>query len=771
MRLVSLGLLAGMVAAHQVAELPPMVLGLALLPALLLLASSGWILRLAGAVAIGLLWAWFHAHLVLHPALDSALEGQDLVLDGTVRGLTEHRHDAIRFLFEPDARHAGVPARLRLSWYRTEASPVAGERWRLTVRLKRPSGFQNPGGFDYEGWLFQQRIGATGYVRARGVNERLAVDGCPLDCLRAELRARLTAAGGERRHFGIMLALALGDRSHIDPPAWDVLLRTGTNHLVAISGLHIGLVGGLVFWLLRALAARVPVLALYCAAPRWGAAGGLLAALAYAALAGFSIPTQRALIMLAVLFGAILLGRELRASTGLAAALLAVLLLDPTATLAPGFWLSFAAVAVLLYGFRGRLRPSDPERHPLARLVDRVGGWVRAQYLLALGLLPLTAFWFQRAALGAPLANLVAVPWVSLLVVPPVLLAALVAPVWPPFSGWLLGVVSAVFDPLWGLLAALAAADGQLWHRPAPGPLVLGLAAVGLAWLLLPRGMPGRLLGACLCLPLLLPAIDAPESGAAEVTLLDVGQGLAAVVRTRHHTLVFDTGPRFSRSFDAGDAVMVPYLRHRGVGGIDVLVVSHGDNDHRGGARSVLAQMPTQEVLASVPEEIAWPGARHCVAGEHWRWDGVDFEILHPSPDYRGSANNGSCVLRVSTGEQVVLFAGDIEAEAEWALVRAHGERLRSQVLVVPHHGSNTSSTAYFLDAVNPQVALVPAGYRNRFGFPKPEVLARYAAREVEVFDTAQSGALHFVLSAEGVSPVTAYREESRRFWHRGAGL
>lgn len=777
MRLFAIGLLIGTWLAHQPATLPSPFWAMLLPPALALLVIPRHrlqrrlrpVVRLGAGLAIGLLWSWLHAHLVLHPLLDPALEGQDLVLEGHVRGLTELRHDARRFLFEPLDAPSGVPERLRLSWYRSEAMPVAGERWRLTVRLKRPNGFQNPGGFDYEGWLFQQRVGATGYVRERGENRRLSVEGCPLDCLRAGLRARLTEAGGELPHFGILLALALGDRSRIDAASWDVLLRTGTNHLVAISGLHIGLVGGLAFWLLRLLAARWPALALRWPAPCWAAVGGLLAALVYAALAGFSIPTQRALIMLAVLFGAILLRRMVQASTGLALALVAVLLLDPTAVLAPGFWLSFAAVALLLFGFRGRLPPvAVPARTARAR--RQLGGWIRAQYLLAIGLLPFTTYWFQRASLGAPLANLVAVPWVSLLVVPPVLLATLMAPLSPLLAGWLLQLVSAVFEPLWQLLSLLAAQPLQLWHRPAPTPLVLLLAVAGSAWLLLPRGMPGRPLGLVLCLPLLFPVVERPAAGEAVVTLLDVGQGLAAVIETRQHLLVFDTGPRFSPDFDTGAAVVLPYLRHRGQGAVDTLVISHGDNDHRGGADSLLAQIPVGEVLASVPAAVS-PVARPCRAGQRWQWDGVDFAILHPTPRYRGSENNGSCVLQVSAGGRAVLLAADIEAEGEWALVHAHGDALRSDVLVVPHHGSNTSSTAYFLDAVQPSVALVPAGYRNRFGFPKPEVLARYAERGVLVHETARSGALQFTLSSTGPGPVVAHREQYRRFWHRRDGL
>ena len=761
MRMFSLGLLAGIMLAFEVTRLPSPVWLLALLPAVPFLFHRRAVVRLPAAVLVGMLWAWGYAHVLLSPGLNPSLEGVDLVLDGRVVGLVEARSHSIRFLFEPVNAPPGIPDRLRLNWYRTEARPVPGELWRFTLRLKRPNGFQNPGGFDYEGWLFQQHVGATGYVRNRGEARRLDPGICTLDCVRTHLRARLVEQAAELPHFGVLLALAMGDRSQIDARTWETLLSTGTNHLVAISGLHIGFVGGLVFFALRRLVSTVPALCHRAPATRWAAAGGLVAACIYAALAGFTVPTQRALLMLAVPFGAILLGRQVRASNGLAVALAVVLLIDPAAVLSGGFWLSFTAVALLLFGFAGRLGQAR-----------QILGWTRAQYLLGLGLVPLTTLWFQRAAIAAPLANLVAVPWVSLGIVPLVLLGALVSVFHGPLGAVLFQLASWLFTPLWWLLEALAARPELVWIRAAPGPVPFVLAALGITWLLLPRGVPGRLLGLFCCLPLLLPVSSRPVPGAAEVALLDVGQGLAAVVTTANHVLLFDAGPRFSPEFDTGEAVVVPFLRGRGIDRIDTFIVSHGDNDHIGGAASVLSALRVERLLASDPVhgDLAG-GARPCAAGQAWVWDGVTFEVLNPAQAYRGSENNGSCVLRVQAGDQAVLFSGDIEAEAEWALVHRYGARLQSEVLVVPHHGSATSSTDFFLDAVRPEVALVSRGYRNRFGFPKAEVMERYRSRGVKLLDTAQGGALIFMLTTEGWGPVSAYRETHLHLWNRKPAL
>ena len=760
MKALSLAFLAGIVLFFQLATLPAAAWSWLLLPSLGLLLSTRFPfpLRLVAALAAGFLWALLHTSLG-YETLAPDLEGEDLVVQGRIIGLPEADANRVRFLFAPEDPSLALPSRLRISWYQGEQRPASGERWRFTLRLKRPNGFQNPGGFDYEGWLFQEGVGATGYVR--GGAERVALaEGCSIHCLRARIRSGFEAVELAPATRSILLALAIGDRSGIEQATWDVFLETGTNHLIAISGLHIGLVAGLVFLLFRGLAGYSATLTRWWAAPRWGALAGLAAATLYAALAGFSVPTQRALVMVAVIFLALLAGRELKAGFALAAALVGVLLLDPAAVLGAGYWLSFAAVAVLVFALGGRLAP-----------VGRLRGLIVAQPVVAVGLAPWVIWWFQRSSLVSPLANLLAVPWVSLLVVPLTLVAALLSLLSPAISAPVLHFAGWLLELLWLALAWFASLPGASWPLPAPGLGALGLAVLGAALLLAPRGFPARWVGLLLWLPLLLPPDVRPQPGEARITLLDVGQGLAAVVETRQSVLVFDTGPRFPSGFNTGDAVIVPFLRAAGHRAIDTLVVSHGDLDHIGGLDAVRREYPVGELLSSVPALLDTGAAAPCQRGQRWERDGVVFEMLHPPARQRAPGNNQSCVLQVRVGERRVLFSGDIEARAEWELVHVHGGALASEVLIVPHHGSGTSSTDYFLDAVQPRVALIPAGYRNRYRLPKEAVVQRYRERGVELLSTAEAGAVQFTLRAEGIGPLQAYRETHARFWHRDTGL
>lgn len=723
----------------------------------------------------GLVWAVLRATLVLDTGLPADLEGRNLTVTGVVADIVQPRAHGARFLFDIEQMHlAGrrlaSPGRVRLGLYRHRGrlphALAAGQRWRFVVRLKRPHGYSNPGGFDYEGWLFQHRIRATGYVRVNDALQYLGEArgvGYALQRVRGHLKRALMSAlpGGPQR--GVILALAIGDRAEIDAAHWTVLMRTGTNHLLAISGLHVGLVAGLAFWLGRWLWSRRAAALLWLPAPKAAALIALLAGTLYAGLAGFSLPTQRAVIMLAVAVLAVWWQRRSSASHTLMLALLAVLVYDPLAVMAPGLWLSFGAVGLIIYAMTGRLARPRGWR-----------AWLRVQAWLGLGLLPLLLGLFQRASLIAPLANLFAVPFVGLLIVPLSLAGTVMLLIWPWAGQHLLWGASGLVGLLWQGLALLAAFPLAQWSGAAPGAwapgLIMGLALLGVGVLLAPRGLPARWLGAVLLLPLLLPLADRPPPGEARFTLLDVGQGLAAVVETHRHVLVYDTGPRFSAQFDAGRAVVAPYLIYRAYRAIDTLIISHGDNDHRGGARSLLELIPARRVLSSVPGRLAWAGAQACRQGQHWRWDGVDVRILSP-PALRGRGNNDSCVLRVQAGTARVLLSGDIEARAETDLLAAtppgrRGGALAADLLVVPHHGSRTSSTAAFVRAVSPRYALYAVGYRNRYHFPHPTVVARYTALGAKQFDTARTGALIFRLGTDGVRPPQRYRVYAQRYWH-----
>ena len=747
----------GAVVPQGLAELPsPAWIGAGLLCALLVVRRCG----LPLAVGLGLAWSTWHADALLSTTLPEGLQGRDLTVTGVVATLPQRRGRATRFEFLVDGGPADaaatLPRRLRLAWYGRHPPLAAGVRWRLRVRLKRPHGFHNPGGFDYEGWLFRRGIRATGYVRDHPDNIALGDAAGPRHALQ-RLRQRLSRAFGDAlvgsSYLGLLQALALGERGDIGTSQWATLRATGTSHLVAISGLHLGLVAGLLFGVVRRGWAWIG-LARWVPAPRAAAWLTLPAVLLYAGLAGFTVPTQRALVMVAVVLAALLLRRALAPGRALALALVGVLLVDPLAPGAPGFWLSFTAVALILYTVAWR--PAGGRR------TLRVA-WL--QVVLGVGLAPLLVVAFQQVPLVAPLANLVAVPLVGTLLVPLVLAATLLLLPWPAAGAALLQLAERLLAVAWPWLEASASLPYALHGFAAPPLGLVLLAGAGVLLLFAPRGIPLRLPGVVLLLPLFTFRPESRAHGSAWLTLLDVGQGLAAVVRTRHRVLVFDTGPAYSARFDAGGAVVVPVLRRLGLDRIDALVVSHGDGDHAGGLASLRAELAVTTFYAG----SGVPGAEDaeaCRAGTGWQWDGVEFAFLHPSAgDLAG--NDGSCVLRVAAGGAVLLLTGDIEREAEARLLARAPEALDVDVLQVPHHGSRTSSTPPFVAATTPGIALVASGWRNRFGLPDAGVVARYVAAGSTLVDTATAGAIEVRLpAAPDAIEVRRHREWARRFWH-----
>jgi len=756
--------LLGLLALYQLPQLPEPTLQLLLWLASLLLWSLPrcrrpglWLLLFA----FGFSWAALDARQRLTPALQPALEGIPIEVTGVVDALPQRKGRILRFVLaveqasQLDGEAVQLPRRLRLAWYEGHPQTLApGQRWQLRLKLKRPWSMRNPGGFDYEAWLFREGIGATGYVRSGGTNRMLdrVVGGYSMMRLRHSLEQAIAAALDGHPMRGMVTALAIGERSAISDAQWEVLLASGTNHLVAISGLHVGLVAGLVFLLARVCWRRCPLCCLLLPAPRAASLLALLAALGYAALAGFSLPTQRALLMLGIVLGALWWQRPVARARVLLLALWVVLLVAPVSVLSAGFWLSFAAVSWILYGMSGRVR--------MAGLWWR---WGRVQLLVAAGLLPLLLLFFQQGSLSSPLANLVAVPWVSLLVVPLTLSGVLVLGIIPAVGGALLGLAATLLEWMWPLLQWISAMIPVLPLAVSVWALVP--AIIGLLWLFAPHGWPLRPAGVLLLLPLLSWRAEPPAPGTARFTLLDVGQGLAAVVQTQHHVLLYDTGPRYPSGFDTGDAVVVPFLREAGIRRIDTLVVSHAGNDHAGGARSVLQAIPAERVLSSIPPDDGRFAHEPCVRGQGWHWDGVEFRILHPADTtLSGEKNDHSCVLWVRAGEQVLLLTADIEAPAEEALLRS-GQPLQAELLVAPHHGSKTSSTLGFVEAVAPQAVLFAVGYRNRYGFPHAEVVERYRRIGSAMYHTDRSGALRFSLGGAQLRPL-AFRRERQRIWH-----
>ncbi len=779
--------------------LPGIALSLSV-PALLVLLLGCW--RAQGLPALvcallgGLLWGLISSQQRLQSLLPEALEGRDFWVTGVVTGLPQRseRSQQIQFRVEQscfDLLPADCPAHvalfrdrlIQLNHYGPQTLEP-GQRWFWRVRLNRPRSFANPGGFDYEAWLLQQGIAARGYVRDTAFNVRLEDGGAWLSRLRHGLRAQLLQALEGRSQAGIILALVLGDRDLVSSDDWALFTQTGTNHLIVISGLHVAFIAWLCA-LLTGWGVRLwPAAMLRLPAQQWGNLAGIVGAVAYSLLAGFSVPTQRSCLMVLVFAGAQLAARRPPHSFSYFLALLLVLLMNPLSVTSAGFGLSFGAVGTLLLAFGGwrrlhRRAVSPPSAQRRRWRVDWCHVWQRwgqPQWVIFIGMLLPLGLWMQQFSLLAPLANVLAVPLVSLLVVPLCLLGSALLLLWPVGGRWLLYQADALLVLLGEGLQALIELPVPALLDIAGFTLLEGLFALaGSVLLLLPRGWPGRWLGGVLLLPMLAPGESSIAAGQARISVLDVGQGLAVVVRTAQYALLYDAGPRFSERFDAGAGIVLPFLRHEGVRRLDRVVISHGDNDHAGGLVSVLEGMEIAGVqTGEVPDAAelaalaaAQVSAARCERGQAWEWDGVRFAVLWPPRGQQAAGNDSSCVLRVEAGGRSLLLTGDIERAAEAALLQTDAEALRSDWLLVPHHGSQTSSSAGFLDAVDPCCALVSAGYRNQFRHPAPAVAARYHERGTRVWNTAMRGALELCLGVgedcDGMP--RAWRESRRRWW------
>jgi len=754
----------------------------------LALRATRVMLIISFACGLGFFLSAWQAEQRLSASLPYAWQGQNIDVIGVVADLPHANERGLRFAFDVEktlTTGVTVPAHIYLSTYfDNRSAPLdvhAGERWQFTLRLKQPHGSSNPHGFDFELWALENNVRAVGYVHNKSNNVRLdALADGPLYRIqrwREAIRTQFNNTMGKAPYAGVLTALAIGDQGSIPQAQWQIFTRTGINHLVSISGLHITMLSSVAFALAYWLWRRSTRLTLWLPARKAAASAALLVALGYALLSGFGVPAQRTVYMVAAVAAALWLNRNFSLAQILSFALLGVLIPDPWAVLSPGFWLSFGAVALILYVTAYRIGhalwlPEENSRwtHVLNYPLRVLREYATVQWAMSIGLIPLLLGLFQQVSLVSPLANAFAIPLVSLVVVPFTLLGALL-PLDTPL--WLAhGVMAWTMIPLqW-----LSALPDAVWTQHAPPAWSIVAGMLGVLWILLPRGFPARWLGLLLMLPMFLNSPEAPPSGTVRLTIFDVGQGLSVAAQTQYHALLYDTGPDFSGDADSGNRILIPGLRSMGISALDGLMLSHDDIDHTGGTASVLQAIPAAWVSYSQPitqlkniSDIRFE-TRRCHDGVNWEWDGVKFEVLHPDnltgnlTNSKPHDNDMSCVLRISTGKQHLLLTGDIEKPSEQRLIREHEDQLPASMMVVPHHGSASSSGVGFVAAVLPDYAIFTPGYRNRFGHPKADILQRYADSGAQLLRSDQDGAILIEMNAQELS-VERYRQTHSRYW------
>jgi competence protein ComEC len=744
------------------------------------------------ASLLGFFWAALFATLRLSDELPKDWEQKNVEIIGVVASLPEVTERGERFRFYVEkilTKEAKIPQHISLNFYRETESPKpenapaltnyfhAGERWQFTVRLKRPHSTYNPHGFDFEGWALAENMRATGAIRNKSGYKKFSIfvfkPSYLIEIAREKVGNKITQALANKPYAGVVRALVVGDDSQITQLQWDVFFKTGVGHLVSISGLHITMLAGLAFAIIAFIWRRFPSLVMRLPTRKAATIAGVFVALLYAGLAGWSVPTQRTIFMMLTFAAALLLARNLAISRVLAIALIVVVLCDPWAVIAPGFWLSFGAVALIAYVTVSRLKAAN---------------WLKmaitTQWAITLGLLPLLIVMFGQTSIVSPLANAFAIPIISLLVVPLAIFGSLLN------LDFVLQIAHWVLEMCMHGLNYLS--NFQTWQQAAPPMWTLFVAMFGVLWLLLPRGFPQRWLGLIFLLPLFLVEIPRPEIGEMQVVVLDVGQGLAVVIQTKNHTFLYDAGSRYSAQSDAGSKIVVPFLRGEGVKKLDGFMLSHDDIDHSGGAVSVLAQVPVTWLASSfdlVADNLPKKTMK-CFSGQHWRWDGVSFEVLHPSLESYENAeikdNNRSCVVKVTSQFGSLLLTGDIEKEAEKEILEhaleanihaASGDAvlsndllksadLQSDVLVVPHHGSKTSSTVDFVQAVGAKNIIFTVGYLNRFKHPKPLIEKRFEESGANIYRSDYQGAVLIDFKKFNVIKIEAWRQTQPRYWH-----
>jgi competence protein ComEC len=716
-------------------------------------------LKLPALFILGFVWCAVYANIQSSWILPDDLEGKTLKITGIIDTIPVVNEHLTTFLFSIQKIQSGnqiIPAHglVHLSWQDTKEKLKAGDKWEFSARLKKIHGNRNPGGFDYEAWSLQAGIRANGYIYhddAKLIHAYWYQN--PLSRIRQHLYDKIIEVVPPSRTSPWIAALAVGIRNGVNSDDWQVLRNTGTNHLMAIAGLHIGFMSSFMYALVNALWRRIPLLTVKWPAQHAGAVAGVLTAIGYSALAGFSLPTQRACLMLVIFFIISLFRRQVTVWHGWSMVLFLVLFINPLSVLTESFWLSFSAVALIIYGLSDRLE-----------VRKWWSKWGRIQWVLTLGLIPLNIWFFQECSLISIIANVIAIPFVGFIIVPCVLLGCFMLLLSSKLAGIILLFSDKLLNILWGCLTYLSHLSWAVWYHAIPSVFLLLIACIGVIILLLPAGFPGRGFGLIFLFPFLLYQSPIPQVGDAWFTLLDVGQGLSAVIQTQKHLLVFDTGAHLSSDYDMGESVVLPFLRSLNTKKIDMLIVSHRDNDHSGGAKAIINQIPVLSIKTSSPELFSQ--SSYCLQHEHWQWDGVDFAFLYPTAAQLGLDNDSSCVLRISTHYHQILLPGDIEKSAEKYLVSSIKDELQSDILIAPHHGSKTSAVNEFIEAVHPKVVLFPVGYRNRYHFPNQAVLNQYKELNVGMYNSGSDGAIRFELSDKDVLVPELFRSENKHYWN-----
>ena len=711
-----------------------------------------------GAFLVGLAWASFYAYVQLQKMPPKQYLEKTIVLDGRVVSIPEKRMHSQRFVLQVKKNnHFPHDFKVEVSWYGRFMHVQAGDYCHLDLHMRAVRSLSDPGGHPQTAGLLERGIRTHAYVRKSPDNKCHPNPSFHSTILRLRqaMANRMASLLHHNPLLGVIQALTIGVRDRITPEQWQVFRASGTTHLVAISGLHIGLIAGMFYQLIYVVWRYLPRLCLIIAAQRVAAIAAVLGGFAYAALAGFALSTERALLMLSLAMLAVFFRRRVYTWRLWGCALTLLLILDPLVGWSLGFYLSFAAVAWIFYSMR--LRASKGWRSVL-----------RMQAMVSLGLIPWTLFFFQQYAPVSLLANIIAIPWVGFVVVPLALMASAMLWLCPIASDYILHAAVYAMQGLYWILQHLTLIPLPHIAITVENMWVLLLSELGFLLLLAPRAWPMRRLGVIYLLVLGFWPHTYLSKGVIDMWVLDVGQGLASVIQTRHHTLIFDTGPHFRDGFDAGASVMLPFLKTQGIQHIDTMIISHGDNDHSGGAAAILAHLPVDSLYGGEPKrrKLSMP-MQACHRGIHWRWDGVLFSFLNARPHAYDPANAHSCVLLVDNGYERLLLPGDIEYQTEQNLVKDWAEQLHADILIAPHHGSKTSSSVAFIEAVKPNYVIFATGYHNRFHFPSPKVVKRYKDAGVIALNTADCGAVHMVLATRKKQPIdaTCFRLSHQHYW------